>query len=168
MQLSPRQRQALEEICATFCPSEDSLPSPRELGVVDAVLAAVDKTRPAEQRQLAALLSIWDTPAMGALGGVGLRHFSAMGREQREQVMRSWGDSRVPQRRAVYQALRKAALLFYYVVPGRDGRRNPAWDAIGYDGPLGRLPDAPPRPLRPTAIERETTLDCDVVIVGSG
>lgn len=168
MQLSSRQRQALEEICATFCPSEDGLPSPRELGVVDAVLAAVDATRPAEQKQLAALLAIWDTPAMGTLGGGGFHRFSAMGREQREAVLRSWGDSRLPQRRAVYQALRKAALLFYYIVPGRDGTRNPAWDAIGYDGPLGPLPQAPPRPLRPTTIERDTVLDCDVVIVGSG
>jgi choline dehydrogenase-like flavoprotein len=168
MQLSPRQRQALEEICDTFCPSEERLPSPRELGVVGAVLAAVDAARPAEQKQLAALLSIWDTPAMGALGGGGLHRFSAMTREQREHVLRSWGDSRLPQRRAVYQVLRKAALLFYYIVPGRHGGRNPAWEAIGYDGPLGQLPQAPPKALEVTAIERDTTLDCDVVIVGSG
>jgi long-chain-alcohol oxidase len=105
---------------------------------------------------------------MGVLGGAGRNRFSAMSREQREQVLRSWGDSRVPQRRAVFQALRKAALLFYYIVPGRDGARNPVWDAIGYDGPLGRLPDAPPKRLNVTPIERDTTLDCDVVIVGSG
>ena len=65
-------------------------------------------------------------------------------------MLRSWADSRLPDRRAVFQALRKAALLFYYIVPGRDGGRNPAWDAIGYDGPLGPLPDAPPKALTPT------------------
>jgi choline dehydrogenase-like flavoprotein len=68
----------------------------------------------------------------------------------------------------VFQALRKAALLFYYVVPGRTGGPNPAWEAIGYDGPLGPLPEAPAPALAPTAIERDTNLDCDVVIVGSG
>jgi long-chain-alcohol oxidase len=168
MELSTRQRSALEDICETFCPSEDGLPSPRELGVVDAVLGAVQATRPAEQQQLAALLSAWDTPLMGAIGGGGFTRFSSMTRGQREQVLLSWADSRLPQRRAVFQALRKAALLFYYIVPGRTGGRNPAWDAIGYDGPLGQLPDASPRALHPTQIDRDTSLDCDVVIVGSG
>jgi long-chain-alcohol oxidase len=168
MQLTPRQRQALEQICETFCPSEDELPSPDSLGVPEAILNALRDARPAEQKQLAMLLSLWDTPVMGMLGGAGRNRFSAMSREQREQVLRSWGDSRMPQRRAVFQALRKAALLFYYIVPGRDGARNPVWDAIGYDGPLGRLPDAPPKRLNVTPIERDTTLDCDVVIVGSG
>jgi long-chain-alcohol oxidase len=168
MQLTPRQRQALEQICETFCPSEDELPSPDSLGVPEAILNALRDARPAEQKQLAMLLSLWDTPVMGVLGGAGRNRFSAMSREQREQVLRSWGDSRMPQRRAVFQALRKAALLFYYIVPGRDGARNPVWDAIGYDGPLGRLADAPPKRLNVTPIERDTTLDCDVVIVGSG
>jgi long-chain-alcohol oxidase len=168
MQLTPRQRQALEQICDTFCPSEDELPSPDSLGVPEAILNALRDVRPAEQKQLAMLLSLWDTPVMGVLGGAGRNRFSAMSREQREQVMRSWGDSRLPQRRAVFQALRKAALLFYYIVPGRDGARNPVWDAIGYDGPLGRLDGAPPKTLNVTPIERDTTLECDVVIVGSG
>jgi long-chain-alcohol oxidase len=168
MRLSDRQRRALEDICETFCPEQDGLPTPRELGVVEAVLAAADATRAAEQKQLAALLSAWDSPIMGAIGGGGPKRFSAMTREQREQVLRSWGESSLPQRRAVFQALRKAALLFYYIVPGRTGGRNPVWDAIGYDGPLGRLPDASRKALAPAVIDRDTTLDCDVVIVGSG
>jgi choline dehydrogenase-like flavoprotein len=168
VELSLRQRAALQDICDTFCPAGDGLPTSRELGVVDAVAAAIGAARPSEQRQLAALLSAWDTPVMGAIGGGGLKRFSAMSREQRERLLQSWADSRLPQRRAVFQALRKAALLFYYVVPGRDGGRNPVWDAIGYDGPLGKLPQAPPRALNPMVLERDTRLDCDVVIVGSG
>ncbi len=168
MELSERQRLALGAICDTFCPTGDGLPSCQELGVVDAIVAAVSAARPAEQQQLAALLSAWDTRVMGAIGGGGLTRFSAMTQEEREQVLCSWADSRLAQRRAVFQVLRKAALLFYYIVPGRSGGRNPAWDAIGYDGPLGRLPDAPPPALTPTVIERDTKLECDVVIVGSG
>ena len=168
MELSARQREALEAICDTFCPAGDGLPSARELGVADAIVAALSAARPAEQQQLGALLSAWDTRVMGAIGGGGWRSFSTMSQEERERVLCSWADSGLAQRRAVFQALRKAALLFYYIVPGRSGARNPAWDAIGYDGPLGELPDAPPRPLTPTVIERDTKLDCDVVIVGSG
>jgi long-chain-alcohol oxidase len=168
MRLSPRARHNLEEICATFCPGGDGLPTPAELGAVDAVLAAVDATRPAEQLQLSALLNLWDTPLMGALSGGGWSRFSAMTQEERERVLLSWGDSKRPERRAVFQALRKAALLFYYMVPARDGGRNPAWDVIGYDGPLGPLEGAPPKSLTITPVTGETTFDCDVVIVGSG
>jgi long-chain-alcohol oxidase len=169
MELSPRQRQALEQICDTFCPSQPGVPSASELGVADAVIAAVAlNPRESERRQLAALLSAWDARALGAIGGVGWARFSAMSREQRERVLLAWADSRLPQRRAVFQALRKAALLFYYALPGRYGGRNPVWDAIGYDGPLGKLAGAAPKALTVTRVQRESSLHCDVVIVGSG
>ena len=111
---------------------------------------------------------LWDTALLTALGGGGLKRFSALSQEQREKVLLSWCDSRVPQRRAAFQALRKGALLFYWMLPRPDGSRNPAWDAIEYTGPLGENRDAPPRPLDPIEIDRDTELDCDVVIVGSG
>jgi long-chain-alcohol oxidase len=168
MTFSTRQRQALEEICDAFCPPPNGAPSARELGVASALLDAVAlNPRTSERRQLAALLSLWDTELLGALGGAGLHRFSSLPREEREKVLLSWGDSRAPQRRAVFQALRKGALLFYYMLPGPSGR-NPAWDTIGYDGPLGKLEGAPPKPLSVLGLEQDTRLECDVVIVGSG
>jgi long-chain-alcohol oxidase len=165
--LNPRQLGALRDICDTLCPDGDGLRSARELGVPEALTDAVAlNPRSAERRQLALLLSLWDSPVLGALGGVGPRRFSALTPDRREQVLRAWADSRSPQRRAAFQALRKGALLFYYMLPA--GERNPAWDAIGYDGPLGQLPDAPPKALSPTPVNGDTELDCDVVIVGSG
>jgi choline dehydrogenase-like flavoprotein len=167
--LSPRQRVALEAICETFCPPANGVLGARELGVPDALLDAVAlNPRQAERRQLAQLLSVWDTKALTALGGGGLNRFSELGPEERERVLRSWAESRVPQRRAAFQALRKGSLLLYWALPGRDGGRNPAWDAIGYDGPLGRRADAPPKPLAPLEIAEDTALECDVVVVGSG
>jgi choline dehydrogenase-like flavoprotein len=169
MELSARQRRALEDICDAFCPTGDGTPSARELGVADGLLAAVAlNPRESERKQLAMLLSLWDTPALGALGGAGLKRFSSLPPQEREQVLLSWGQSGSPQRRAVFQALRKGALLFYYMLPGPDGARNPAWDAIGYDGPLGKLDGTPPKALTVTPIERDQRLECDVVIVGSG
>ncbi len=170
MDLNPRQRRALEQICDAFCPSGDGLPSATELGVPDGVIAAVARNpRPSERKQLATLLSLWDSVALGALGGAGLKRWSSLTADQRERVLLAWADSRAPQRRAVFQALRKAALLFYYMLPGPEGARNPVWDAVGYDGPLGTLPDAPPKALTTVELDgRDVTLDCDVVIVGSG
>jgi long-chain-alcohol oxidase len=168
--LNPRQRRALEQICDAFCPSGDGLPSATELGVPDGVIAAVTRNpRPSERKQLGTLLSLWDSVALGALGGAGLKRWSSLSAEQRELVLIAWADSRAPQRRAAFQALRKAALLFYYMLPGPGGARNPAWDAVGYDGPLGTLADVPPKPLATVQLDgRDIQIDCDVVIVGSG
>ena len=169
LNLTARQRRALEQICDAFCPSGNGLPSASELGVPDALIEAIARNpRAVERRQLVGLLTAWDSPALGPLGGVGWKRFSALSPDKRQRALLAWGDSRLPQRRAVFQALRKGALLFYYMLPGRDGGRNPAWDAIGYDGPLGKLAGAAPKALRPTPVDRDTTLDCDVVIVGSG
>jgi long-chain-alcohol oxidase len=169
MNVGSRQRRALEEICDAFCPSDPGLPSARELGVADALFAAVAvNPRESERRQLLTLLSVWDSRGLGALSGAGLKRFSSLPREDRERVLLAWGDSRLTQRRAAFQALRKGALLFYYMLSGADGARNPAWDAIGYDGPLGRLESAPPKSLTITPVDRGCKLECDVVIVGSG
>jgi long-chain-alcohol oxidase len=168
-QLNPRQLQALRDICDTLCPAGDGLRSARDLGVAEALADAVAlNPRAAERRQLALLLSLWDSPVLGALAGAGPKRFSSLSPQAREQVLLNWCDSGSTQRRAAFQALRKGALLFYYMLPGADGPRNPAWDAIGYEGPLGQLPDAPPKALAPTTIDRDSTLECDVVIVGSG
>jgi choline dehydrogenase-like flavoprotein len=169
MNLTPRQRRALEEICDTFCPGGNGVPTARELGVADAVVEAVSKNpRASERKQLQMLLGLWDSPVLGLVGGGGFKRFSALTPEQREAALLSWSGSRLAQRRAVFEALRKAALLFYYMLPGPGGDRNPAWDAIRYDGPLGSLDSAPQKALQITSIEQDTTLSCDVVIVGSG
>ena len=164
MSFSTRQRHALEEICDVICPPANGAPTAREeLGVADAHPCR-GGAEPAQVGAPAvrALLSLWDTHALGALGGAGFHRFSSLPREQREQVLLSWGDSRSPQRRAAFQALRKGALLFYYMLPGPAASRSPVWDAIGYPGPLGAPSDAPPKALTPLAVDRDTRLDCDV------
>jgi choline dehydrogenase-like flavoprotein len=168
VELSRKQWRALEAICDTFAPGSNGAPSATAMGVPQVLWDAVAMNpREAERKQVAQLLSLWDTRLLTALGGGGVSRFSELPPQRREEVLVSWCDSRLPQRRAAFQALRKGALLFYYMVPGADGR-SPVWDQIGYAGPLGKNPDAPPKALHPLAVDRDTTLDCDVCIVGSG
>jgi choline dehydrogenase-like flavoprotein len=168
VELTPKQWRALEAICETFAPGTNGTPGATAMGVPRVLWDAVGRNpREAERKQVAQLLSLWDTRLVTALGGGGLAHFSALPPERREEVLRGWCDSRIPQRRAAFQALRKGALLFYYMVPGEDGH-SPVWDRIGYPGPLGSNPDAPPKALRPLAVDGDTTLECDVCVVGSG
>ncbi|MUL75148.1 GMC family oxidoreductase N-terminal domain-containing protein [Mycolicibacterium sp. CBMA 226] len=166
---SRRQRAALTSICDTFFPAHNGVPSASALGVVDALLDAVAANpRAAERRQFAQLLNIWDTSLLTALGGGGLRRFSELDQAQREAVLLSWCDSRIPQRRAAFQALRKGSLIIANMLPNTDGSANPAWAAMGFPGPLGKRADAAPKPLKPIEIAVDTDLTCDVVIVGSG
>lgn len=166
---SPRQRAALTAICDTFFPGGDGVPSASALGTVDALLDAVAANpRAAERKQLAQLLDVWDTTPLTALGGGGFRRFSTLNQAQRERVLLSWCDSRIPQRRAAFQALRKGTLIIATMLPNPDGSPNPAWDAMGFPGPLGKKADAPAKRLTPLTISSDTHLTCDVVIVGSG
>jgi long-chain-alcohol oxidase len=126
---------------------------PVSSGVVDAMLGAVAANpRAAERRQLARLLTLWDTAPLTGLGGGGLRRFSALDQAQREGVLLSWCDSRLPQRRAAFQALRNGSLLVSYMLPNPDGSPNPLWDAMGFPGPLGKKTDAAPKSLKPLEI----------------
>ena len=164
-----RQRAALTAICDTFAPGGDGLPSASEHGVVDAVEQAVGANpRKAERRQVSQLMGLWDTRVLTAVGGGGFARFSSLSQEQREDVLRSWRDSRAIQRRAVYQALRRAALLMYLMKPGPDGRTSPVWERAGFGGipDLVREPAEPA--VSPTVADSDLDLDCDVVIVGSG
>ena len=138
--------------------------------MADALLGAVElNPREPERKQLRQLLAVWDSkPVTALLGRGGWKRFTQLSPEEREQVLLAWSDSRVAQRRAAFQALRKGSLLFYWALAGREGGSNPACQAIGYPGPLGRLEDAPPKPLKPLEPREDTTLECDVVVVGSG
>ncbi len=166
--LSAKARTALGAICDTFVPGGDGLPSATEQGVPEALLGLVARNpRAAERKQVSQLLGLWDTRLLSAIAGGGAHRFSSLSQERRERVLLSWADSRVVQRRAAFQALRKGALLAYYG-SGGNGARNPAWDAIGYPGPLGPPDDPPPRAIEPLTVTEDTDLECDVVVVGSG
>src|SRR3954452_22818907 len=174
--LNDRQRDGLRAIVDTFAAPVDvgggrSTPTGSDLGVVEAVEEAVAAApRAADRKQTATLLGLFGSRGLTALGGGAFKRFAALPLERREAVMRSWADSKVPQRRAVFQALRKAAIGMTYMVPETPaGERNPMWDLIGYPGPRqDPAPPAPLAPLEPIAVTGETQLDCDVVVVGSG
>jgi long-chain-alcohol oxidase len=162
IRLRSRARSALDAICDTFAPGGNGLPSATELRVPDALLALVGRNpRAAERRQVGQLLGLWDTRLLCAIAGGGWGRFSALSQEERERVLLSWADSRVPQRRAAFQALRKGTLLAYYGNGGPDGSPNPVWEAMGYPGPLGAPEKPPPPAIEPVSVDGEMAIECD-------
>jgi choline dehydrogenase-like flavoprotein len=147
-----RQQRALAAICDTFAPESATRGAPE--AILDVVAA---NPRASERAQVGLLLSLF-----------ALRRFDALPQERREAALRGWGDSRIPQRRAAFQALRKGALHFDAVLPGRDGGPSPVYEASGYPGALGPPEQAPPRAIVPVRIAGDVDLECDVCVVGSG
>jgi long-chain-alcohol oxidase len=142
----------LDAICDTFHPGT------AQLGAADGFLELFgSQLRPAELRQLSWLLSFF-----------GVRGFDRLSHERRERILLAWGNSRSVTRRAAFHGLRKAALALAYGLPGRDGAPNPAWERIGYPGPIGPVFEPPPKAIEPLVVTSDLELHCDVCVVGSG
>lgn len=168
MEPDPRVLSAAALIADTFAPAGQGMPAASELGVPAIMLDLAGKNpRAAERRQLELLLKGWDTRAVGALTGGRPRKFSTLTPAERERVLLSLANSRVPQKRALFTALRFGLMVATYAAPGPTGH-SARWDAVGYDAPFGIRPDAPERPLKPLRFTQDTELTADVVIVGSG
>lgn len=86
--------------------------------------------------------------------------------EDRRKLLEGWAHSRLGVRRAGFQALKRLTNIAYYCWPHQDDS-HPTWSTVGYAGPLPQ-PEKTLEPLVTVSIDRDTTLECDVVIVGSG
>ncbi|MCK9903322.1 GMC family oxidoreductase N-terminal domain-containing protein [Frankia sp. Cpl3] len=167
--LSPRQRAALVAICDTFAPGDGAgVPSASALGAVDIAEALVrGLPRAVDRERISSLLALWDTRLAGLLLGAGPRRFSDLDPATRQDVLLRLGEAPAERRRVLFQALRMLATSSYLLAPGPTGS-SPVWEAIGYPGPPGVRADAFPPALTPLTPIADTTLDCDVVVVGSG
>ncbi len=134
----------LGAIADAFVPGSDA--EARGSLMAEALATAAD---PDQVRDLRLALRALRTPAANALLGGGWRSFSAMDQARRERTLRSWGESRLAQRRSAFHALRKLATFLAYAVPhGPDGpdTPNPRFAAIGYQ------PERPPLAEEPTTV----------------
>ena len=116
--------------------------------------------RAADRAELDLLLRLLDNRIVNLLLAGVPQPFTRMSPERRERYLRAWATSRIPQRRKAFQALKRLTTVTHYTTPV-------AGHSIGYPGPLGPPPQTP-KPIRPLSITRDTTLDCDVVVIGSG
>jgi long-chain-alcohol oxidase len=164
--LTPRQRAVLDAICDTFVqPSEEGAGPPLHDRVAGIVASLPD---PQDINRLKLLLSALDSRLVNLLLSGAPRSFAAMDLEARVRVLRGWAESGLKQRRAGFQAVKRLVNVMYYTFPAKNGS-HPAWRDVGYPGPLPMPPGAATAAKLPTVtIDRDTTLDCDAVVLGSG
>ncbi|MEX2133182.1 MAG: GMC family oxidoreductase, partial [Acidimicrobiia bacterium] len=103
-------------------------------------------------------------------GRVGLfgkaKAFTALTAGERADAYRTMEGHRLGVVRGGVRALKTLA-AFMWVTTDDPANRPLAWGAMGYPGPAGPPPDIPKR-LPTTDVTHDATLNCDVVVVGSG
>ena len=126
------------------------------------VLASVEGLASSSERsQLLATLRALDTRT-GALALTGRPiPVSWLSATETEILLQKWINGRLGALRRLGSVLTTLSAQALYAYSG------PAWDRLGYPGPLGGPPDRP-KTLEPLDIRSDETLSCDVVVVGSG
>lgn len=103
-------------------------------------------------------------------GGVVLfgrpQKFTGLAPERRAGALLAMEGSRVEVVRKGIRALKTLA-AFLWVTTDDPGRPPLAWEAMSYPGPDGP-PSPVPKPIMTEVIARDTTIECDVAVVGSG
>lgn len=174
--LTDPQYRALTAVCEALIPAVDRADDPAgfwrraapDLDIPRLVTRAVRDWQGAEQqRELKQLLDLLSGPAgTGGLTGQ-FRAFAELSLAARERALQAWAVSPLPPLRRAFQGLKRLTTALFYTALDETGR-NPNWEALDYPGP--RLPVGPPpaKRLQPLAVTADTTLTCDVVVVGSG
>lgn len=137
-----------------------------ELGVPDRLEEAFAGLTPRGRKELRQLLGLLSNPAGGLLLYGKPRALAGLSQEEAAAALRKMAAGRVGTMRTAFQALKRlVGALAVNPPPGET--TTLAWQAMRYPGPHGSPPDEP-KPLVMTEITGDVTLDCDVVVVGSG
>lgn len=174
MNLTHRETEALDALADTFVPSlafaKDEDPvlfsmSASDLGVSARVAEGLDRIDPSKSKAFRIFLGILENPLF--IAGVSSRAapFSRLPHASREKILQRLARSAVPQLRSAYQGARSLVMLHAYAANGSP-ESAALLSAIGYEPEINRKATAPHIPLAPPG--RESTIECDVCVVGSG
>lgn len=190
--LTDRERRTLRALCDAFVPGVAEEPpefaggSPAEEGARPSsearraflsrrgsdldlpvlIEAGLAETPPHLRAQVRRLLAVMASAPANLLLAARPTAVARMSPQATEAYLRSWGLSRIPFKRAAFNALKQLiTFLFYAAHPPRE--RNPNWPAIGFPG---TPPTEPARSVEitPLSVTGDVRLDADVCVIGSG
>ncbi len=125
-----------------------------------------DYAPPEQQQQVKLLLTVLSNPITAFPLTGKLSAFKDLSIAEREAILLRWSVSPIPQLRQGFQGLKRLTHALFYAFTA-DSAPNPNWEAVAYPGPLTQ-PNATHQTLPTRHITTDTTLSCDVVIIGSG
>lgn len=168
-----REMQLLTAVCDTLTLGDGSalnslmVRKASDLNVPQVLAEALAQiAEPDRIRSFKLALQTLDQPLVNGLLGGKARSFLELSPAERTLVLRAWSSSPLPLLRAGFQAFKRLTLFLFYTVVDAQSR-NPNWEQIDYAGPP-TPPSTTPKLIQPLELNADTTLDTDVVIVGSG
>jgi len=169
--LSETQRNVLAAVCDTYVPSVESFsgdPIEREF----LARSAGDMLVPAQIEEMFAETLTGEEIAQvaGLLDAIADEAFLDLDLAGRTAFLHGFADADPDAKQGLTQ-LKALTMLLFYGAPDEHTGRNVNWEAIGYPGPVTAAPtaDEAPKTIELVMLSGTSeTLECDVVIVGSG
>jgi len=119
-----------------------------------------------DRKDLALFLRLLDSAAGGLVLFGRAAKFTNMAPDQRAAALLAMEGNRVEIVRKGVRALKTLA-AFLWVTTDDPHRPPTAWAAMRYPGPDG-LPPTTPKAITTEGVSRDSTIECDVVVIGSG
>src|SRR5437763_4611207 len=176
--LSPEEFHILEVACDTLLPSLEPPPGSSaalaayyhrrasDLNVAQLLAETLALENAEAQTQFHQLMSLMASPASSLPLAGSAKPFIDLSQDQREKYLFSMANSPMAALRRGFQTLKRLSGFIYFSVPNEQGV-NPNWEVLDYPAPAPPPSDAP-QPITPLTISRDTTLDADAVVIGSG
>ncbi|MGI8586177.1 MAG: GMC family oxidoreductase N-terminal domain-containing protein [Chloroflexia bacterium] len=182
--LTETERATLRSVCDAFFPSLEPPPGAgvgdeaaywrrcaADLGVADAVEETLLlETTPEQKRQIRLVLRALATPLIILLLTGSPTPFRDRSLLRREKLLRSWATGPLPPLRQAFLVFKRLSCFHFYAHTAPSGT-NPNAALLGYPGyalPPPGPPANPVHPLRSLEIDRDTVLEADVCVIGSG
>ncbi|HEV8595430.1 MAG TPA: GMC family oxidoreductase N-terminal domain-containing protein, partial [Thermoplasmata archaeon] len=171
MEFTAKERESMRRLADALVPRTDGslAASASDVGVAALAEEAIGHVPPDQQEEFRTLLRAVENPALNLLLAGHPVRFSRLSPPEQEAYLKAWARSRIAAKRRGFHSIKRLVCFLYYAALHDGG--NPAWPAIGYTPPMeGERREGPPSEiaLRPLAVERETTLETDLAVVGSG
>ncbi len=174
IELSSKEYAALAAICDALLPSIDM---PRDsqgywkrtagdLNVADRVIELIAHLPVAEHQKFKKLCKTLASPWLGLTWLGPFKAADQLSQAQRTLLLQRWASSPLADLRNGFSSLKKLSGFFYFAGIQADGK-NPNWQSLGYPGPPPFLPLSSST-LPVNTIDNDTSLDCDVLVIGSG
>jgi choline dehydrogenase-like flavoprotein len=167
----------LEAICDTLLPSLEPPKESsetvaayyrrcaRDLQVAQLIAQKLGQESPEVQADIRRFLTLFTAPPIGLLLAGSARPFVALTQAKREQYLLALANSPIGAFRQGYQGLKRLAGLIYFSAVDSQGT-NPNWSILEYAAPAP--PPTVSQSIAPLVISKNTTLEADVVVIGSG
>ncbi len=170
-----RRLSALSALCDAFIPAISKTDDPdgywarkpSDVQAPERILELLAGVKAEDKAQFDQLLFLISSPLLGLTWFGPLKPADRLTPSQCTDLLRHWAESPLPQLRNAFNVLRKlTALIFFGDIP-TGATVNPNWKTIGYQ-PFNSFVQPDPAPLPVFRPQPGTTLDCDVLVIGSG